>query len=208
MTSLLLSAPVALMYLPSLLESDAGVEGVRTISLGGAHLYAAVLLMIPLVILGIGLWYLCYYCRREDAEFPISRYHCVWGLAFMIHLIVGIRITLWTEMEVYGDENSDLTDALNIQFDADSTWLELYKDNRGYWATYFKTFSIVVLSVLSSTTATMCTKADCLAIETREQLKQIADDGAFSSLLCQFSRSCFVSFPSLFELSLVGIWRS
>jgi hypothetical protein len=54
----------------------------------------------------------------------------------------------------------------------------------------------------------MCTKADCLAIETREQLKQIADDGAFSSLLCQFSRSCFVSFPSLFELSLVGIWRS
>lgn len=56
MTSIFLSAPVALMYLPSLLQSDAGVQGVRTVSLGGAHLYVAVLLMIPLIMLGVALW--------------------------------------------------------------------------------------------------------------------------------------------------------
>lgn len=106
-------------------------------------------------------------------------------------------------METYGDENTDLAIYSPFNFDAGSTSSTLYEDNNGLWATYFKTFSILVLATMSSTTATMCTKADCLAIETREQLKQIADDGVYlGSSLCRFY------FLSPFALTFGGICYS
>jgi hypothetical protein len=104
----------------------------------------------------------------------------------MIHLVLGIRIALWSELEIYGDENWDLTklwddlgdatmDANDVG-EATSTWTTWYEDNTGVWAAYFKTFSILLLGAMSSYVATVCTKADCLAVETREQLRKIAAD--------------------------------
>eukprot|EP01046_Picozoa_sp_COSAG06_P005298 COSAG06_NODE_235_length_19514_cov_33.329333_4_plen_719_part_00 len=179
MTAVLLSAPVVLMYLPSLIAAES-TAGIRNISLSGAHLYLAVLLMVPLIMLCFAMWYLCYYCRRENRDFPISRYHCIWGFFFMVHLVVGIKITLWTEMTVYGDENWDLRQLWSgtdeLEGAETSVWETLYEDNNSLWATCFKTGTILLLGTMSSTAATMCTKADCLAIETHEQMKQIAAD--------------------------------
>ena len=184
-TSLIFTVPVVLMYFPSFIVTMS-TDGIRTINLSGHHLYVAVLLMMPLIILGVGVWYLCYYCRRADKQWAISRYHCVWSLTFMTHLVLGIRIALWSELEIYGDENWDLrglsddlwadTVEVNDVDDATSTWMNLYENNTGVWAAYFKTFSILLLGVVSSVVTTLCTKADCLAVETREQLKKIAAD--------------------------------
>lgn len=177
-TSLFFTVPIVLMYFPSFLVTMS-TDGIRTISLSGAHLYVAVLALMPMILLGVGIWYLSYYCARDNKDFPISRYHCVWSLVFMIHLVLGSRIALWSELEIYGDENWDLgmlfNKTANVN-EATGFWMAWYEDNTGVWAAYFKTGSILGLGLMSSQVATLCTKADCLAVETREQLKNIAAD--------------------------------
>lgn len=177
-SSLFFTMPIALMYVPSFLVSMS-VDDVRTISLNGAHLYLAVLLMVPLVILGVGMWYLRSYCGRRASDFPLNRWHCLWSLAFMINLLLGVRIALWTEMKIYGNENQDLKrlwpGAAKVD-ETTSAWTAWYEDNNGNWATYFKAFVILALGFMTSVVTDKCIKADCLSLETREQLKKIAED--------------------------------
>ena len=120
---------MACRYLPSLLA-----EEVRTIGLGGVHLYGSLLLMLPLVVIVsrhdiagiwgaffsrcqryrcrqvvIGSWWLTYSCGKEQKAFPLGWYHGLWGLAYIINLVVGLRVVLWTSMETFGDENDDVS---------------------------------------------------------------------------------------------------
>ena len=106
LVSIVLSGPIVLMYLPSLLAED-----VRTIGLGGVHLYGSLLLMMPLVVvIVIGTWWLTYSCGKETSQpFPLGWYHGLWGLAYIINLVVGLRVVLWTSMETFGDENDDVS---------------------------------------------------------------------------------------------------
>lgn len=185
---LLCSCPLGLMYVPSYLtdywsttdDTATNVQAV-TISLGGVHLYGAVVLMIPLLTVCAGLWYLSCYCGRDGKVWPITIYHGVWGFVFFIHLIFGVYITLWTNSELYhGDENSDLAtflDVLDIFSNNFTTngLMDLYNaSDDATWKPYFKLGSLTVLGFLSSATATWCTKKHCLAVEKREQLQRIA----------------------------------
>ena len=120
---------MACRYLPSLLAKE-----VRTIGLGGVHLYGSLLLMLPLVVIVsrhdiagiwgaffsrcqryrcrqvvIGSWWLTYSCGKEQKAFPLGWYHGLWGLAYIINLVVGLRVVLWTSMETFGDENDDVS---------------------------------------------------------------------------------------------------
>ena len=176
--SLLFTLPIALMYVPAFLVSMS-VDDIRTISLNGAHLYLAVLLMVPLVILGVGMWYLCGYCGRRGKDFPLNRWHCVWSLTFVINLVLGVRIALWTEMKIYGDESRDLkllSAGTAKAFETISAWTAWYGDKIGDWATLVRAFFILALGSMSSVVTQKCIKADCLSVETREQLKKIAED--------------------------------
>ena len=57
----------------------------------------------------IGSWWLTYSCGKEQKAFPLGWYHGLWGLAYIINLVVGLRVVLWTSMETFGDENDDVS---------------------------------------------------------------------------------------------------